>query len=306
MIIASIDIGSNTVLLLIVEVDLQTGNLIDLIDEQRLPGISRGLSPGGKINCEAENRLFEVLHEYFEIIRNCSCNNVLLLGTNAFRIASNTNEIKLRIKTEFGVELKVLTGKEEAELAYLGTEGYANKNDTKLVIDIGGGSTELIYGKDRILFLQSFNAGVVSISEKYLTHDRPLMSELYAINNYLQKEFTVLPKLLYAPDTAVALAGTPVSLFCIRKGLTEYNKNEIEGGILTINDVQFLFDYLTKLTPTEILKLYKRIIEKREDLILSGNVILLYIMKLLKIEKVIVSTKGVRYGAIRKYLSELV
>ncbi|HSD64875.1 MAG TPA: hypothetical protein VLB50_13820 [Ignavibacteriaceae bacterium] len=305
MIIASIDIGSNTMLLLIVKINLQTGNIIKLKDELRLSRISKGLIPGGKITHQSEKRLFEVLHEYFEIIKTYGCNTVLISGTNAFRIASNTDEITARIKDEFNAELKVLTGDEEAELAYLGTEDYGNKNETKLVIDIGGGSTELIYGKDQIFFLKSFNAGVVHLSENFLKNDRPAVSELKAINDYLEEILGVLPKLLYAPDITLALAGTPVTLSCILNRLYNYDETMVEGYILNYYNVQFLYEHLSNLSPREILKLYKGIVLGREDLILSGTSILLYIMKLLKIEKVIVSTKGIRYGAIRRYLSKL-
>lgn len=305
MIIASIDIGSNTVLLLIVKINLQTGNIIKLKDEQRLPRISKGLIPGGKITYQSEKRLFEVLHEYFEIIETFRCSKVLLSGTNAFRIASNTDEIIARIKDEFNAELKVLTGEEEAELAYLGTEDFGNKNEAKLVIDIGGGSTELIYGKGEILFLKSLNAGVVHISENFLKNHKPTLLELKAINDYLDNILGVLPQLLYAPDIAIALAGTPVTFSCILSRLNNYDETLIEGSVLNYYDVQFLYEYLSNLSPIEILKLYAEIVSGREDLILSGTSILLYIMKLLKINNVIVSTKGIRYGAIKKYLSML-
>ncbi len=302
MVIASIDIGSNTVLLLIAEVDLITGNIIKLKDKIRLPRISQGIIRDGKISSESVNRLFTVLHEYFEIIRSYKCKKVLLFGTNAFRIASNTPDIKTEIKKEFGVELKVLTGEEEAEFAFTGTEDYASKNKSKLVIDIGGGSTEIIFGKEQISYGQSFKAGVVSASEKFLKGNRPSQKELNEINDYLEKIFNVLPNKIYDPDISIALAGTPVTLVYIRDGLKYYDETKIEGSNLTIKDVKTIYNQLSKLTPKEILKSYSKIVKGREDLILTGACFLLFLIKLLKIDNVIVSNKGLRYGAIRKYL----
>jgi exopolyphosphatase/guanosine-5'-triphosphate,3'-diphosphate pyrophosphatase len=305
MVISSIDIGSNTVLLLVAEVDLSTKNIIRLREEQRLPRISRGLIPGGRITDESIKILFSVLKEYFEIIRSYNCDTVLLSGTNAFRIASNTSQIKSGIEAEFNIGLKVLTGEEEAEMAYVGIDEYGNKNESKLVIDIGGGSTELIYGKDKISFIHSFNAGVVSLSEKYLLNYKPSNSELNAINKDLREIFSVLPSGLSTPDNAIALAGTPVTLVCIKEGLNEDSIEETEGSILNLVDVQFLYEHLAEMVPDEILKTYKGIVKGREDLILTGSIILLFLMNLLRIEKVIVSNKGIRYGAIKKYLETI-
>lgn len=304
MIIASIDVGSNTVLLLIAEVNLQTKKLITLLDEQRLPRISEGLKPGKKISSKAEIRLFSVLKEYFAIIRKYNCDTILLSGTNTFRIASNSEEIKNKIRNYFNSNLKIVTGKEEAELAFLGINEYGIDNEKKLVIDIGGGSTEIIYGNEQILFSHSFNFGVVSISEKYINKNKPILSNLHLLNGFLKENFIVLPELT-TPSKAIAIAGTPVTLACLNKELNIYSESEVEGSVLNQTDIEILFHHLKNLSPKEILKLYPKIIKGREDLILSGTSILLYIMKLLDIEKVIVSTKGIRYGAVIKYIDEV-
>lgn len=305
MVIASLDIGSNTALLLIAEIDIGTKKIISLRNEQRLPRISRGLIPGGNISNESIARLFTVLDEYFEIIKPYKCETILLSGTNAFRTASNTMEIKSGIKKKYNAELKVLTGEEEAELAYIGTTDYGDKTDTKLVIDIGGGSTELIFGKEQIIYARSFDAGVVSLTEKFLKNNRPAKAELDAIDNYLNNIFCVLPDDISVPEYTIALAGTPATLVCIKKGLTIFNDTEIEGSLLTLKNVKFLNNQLAELSSQEILKLYAEIVTGREDLILIGSHILLYIMKLLKIDEVIVSNKGIRYGAILKYISRI-
>lgn len=306
MITASIDIGSNSVLLLVAEVNRGTKEITVIKDLLRLPGISRGLLPGKKISLEAVERLFSVLSEYFIIIRNYKCDSVLLSGTSALRIASNADDIKERIKNECNADLKILTGKEEAELAFKGTQSYEYRNELRLVIDIGGGSTELIYGHSKILYNRSFNIGVVSLTEKYLMKNIPSNFKLLEMNEYLNKVFGMLRIPLRAPYNGIALAGTPVTLACIKNGLSSYNEYDVEGTVLNYQDIQNLYYKLSNLTPENILMLYHQVVKGREDLILNGCYILLYIMKLLMLDKVIVSTKGVRYGAIYKYLDSLI
>ncbi len=303
MIIASIDIGSNTVLLLIAEVNFNSGKLITLREEQRLPRISEGLIPGKKISSKAETRLFSVLKEYSDLIMKYNCEKVLLNGTNAFRIASNSDEIKDKIKNEFNFDLKILTGKGEAELAFKGTQEYGNNKETRLVIDIGGGSTEIIYGNEKIFFSHSFNTGVVSISEKYFNLTKPSFLKLSLIDKYLGELFKMLRSQYFAPCKTIALAGTPVTLACIYQKLSVYRESEVEGLILGYQDINELYSILSKLSPKEILKLYSEIVNGREDLILSGTIILLYLMKILNLEEVIVSTKGIRYGAVLNFIS---
>ncbi len=303
MIIASIDIGSNTILLLIARVELESGVIIPLRDEQRIPRIAKGLTPGGIISENSIAQMLIILSDYFELINKYKCETVLLSGTSAFRLASNSNEIFLKIKNKFNVSLNILTGEEEAEYAFWGTEEYSKFNENRLVIDIGGGSTEIIYGNQNgILYKKSFDIGVVSLAEKYFDNKLPGKEKAAEIKAVLNQKFAMLPISKLAPVKTVAIAGTPVTLACIHKGLDFYTESEVEGTILTVSEIKNLCDYFMKYSPEELLTLYPLILQNREDLILNGCLILLQISMLLDIDKVIVSTKGVRFGAIRRYI----
>ncbi len=303
MIIASIDIGSNTILLLIARVDLKSGEIMPLRDEQRIPRIAKGLTPGGKISENSITQMLEILSDYFELINKFKCEKVLVSGTSAFRLASNSIEIILTIKTKFNVNLNILTGKEEAEYAFWGTKEYGIFNENRLVIDIGGGSTEIIYGsQNKIIYKKSFSIGVVSLSERYLDYKLPGKEKVAEIREMLNQKFALLPISKLAPVKTVAIAGTPVTLACIQKELQFYKEGDVEGSILTVAEIKNLCDYFTKYSPGELLNLYPNILQNREDLILSGSLILLYISELFSIDKVIVSTKGIRFGAIIKYI----
>lgn len=305
MIIASIDIGSNTVLMLIASADTGKDTVKPIIDVQRIPRISEGLLQTGEINDSAIDRLMAVLKEYYTLSQQYECQKILVSGTSAFRIAANGRKIKTMIESELRTEMKILTGEEEAELAFLGTSYYGRPGENRLVIDIGGGSTEIIYGGSQgVLFTKSFDVGVVSLSEKY--SDPASASKLNArqIESKLKETFVMLRDQDIAPVRTIALAGTPVVLASIFKGLTEYNEYKIEGCILTKENITGLYNYMSGFSPAQLLKKYPGLIEKREDLILSGTAILLYLLNLLGITEILVSTYGIRYGAIIKYLRE--
>ena len=300
MITASIDIGSNTVLLLIAKSEKSTGTIIPLRDEQRIPRISEGLTQGGIINEKAEDRLMAVLAEYFNLIKRYRCEKVLISATSAFRKAGNSISIKSKIENEFNTDVNILSGEEEAELAFTGTMSYGDMGSNRLVIDIGGGSTEIIFGEGNdIRFKKSFDTGVVALSEKYLEYNKPIEYKIDLMNKEIEERIGVLPKFINAPGQTIALAGTPVTLACIYKGLTKY-ESKVEGFKLTRENINSLQKYLLKFSPSELLHKYPDIVKHREDLILSGACILLFIMELLNIAEVIVSTKGIRYGALYK------
>ncbi len=298
---ASIDIGSNTVLMLIADIN---GKIIKPLKEiQRIPRISAGLHPGGEISKDSESRLMEVLQEYFLLIKKYRCDKIFISATSAFRKAINRNQIKNEIEKLFNSEIKILSGDEEAELAFLGTREYHTAGKYRLVIDIGGGSTEIIYGQDAtIIYRKSLDAGVVSLSEKYFNSGSPSALKLSSAEDYIRKTFAVLPEFNPQPSDTVALAGTPAALACIKAGLSFYDENVVEGSFLARSEISAFKEFFSELSPEELLSKYPNILSGRQDLILSGTYILLIIMDLLNIDKVIVSTKGIRYGAIVKNL----
>ena len=118
------------------------------------------------------------------------------------------------------------------------------------MIDIGGGSTEITFGKgNQILFNKSFNAGVVSGTESYLVDDPPAKFQINEYNSHIEntfKEFSNTNN--FEPDEVIAIAGTPTTLACIQQKLTEYNEEKIEGSILIKNDVKLLIDELSTMS----------------------------------------------------------
>ncbi len=303
MTIASIDLGTNTVLLLIAKAEKSVSKIVTLVNEYRMPRIGKGLKPGGSITEEKIIELFEVLADYNTVIKEHNCEQVLLSATNALRIASNGKKILDEIASRYGWDCRIISGEEEARYSYLGAVSGIDEKVTTLIIDIGGGSTELVLGKgEDILFRKSYHAGVVSHTEKHFKHDPPFPSEINTLEDDIASVFSEIKDHIHAPDNTIAIAGTPTTLACIKNGLNNFNEEKIEGSTLSISEMHNLIQELKNLSSSEISERYKSVTKGREDLILTGSYILFLIMNILDIDKVIVSTKGIRYGAIVNYL----
>ncbi len=303
MIIASIDIGTNTIILLIAKIDIDNEQISPLCNEQRIPRLGKGLAPGRPILKEKINELLSILEEYNKIIKKYDCEKIIVTGTNALRITSNNNEIKKMVKEKLNLDINVVSGEDEAELTFKGAVFQFKDSSNSLVIDIGGGSTEIIFGDmKKVIFKQSYQLGVVSAKEKYLKHAPPLQNEITNLQNEMDSIFGELKKKSFTVHRAIAIAGTPTTLAAIKLNLREYDEDLLEGHILSYNEIQNLILGLSNLSDIEILKKFKAVVNGREDVILNGAIILLHIMKLLGLNEVIVSTKGLRYGAVCKEL----
>jgi exopolyphosphatase/guanosine-5'-triphosphate,3'-diphosphate pyrophosphatase len=305
MTVASIDIGTNTILLLIAEVYPASDKITALVNLHRIPRIGKGLKKGDPFPEENIKRMFDVMDEYSETIKKYNCDKIIITGTNAFRIALNNKEIIEETKNKYGYNLNVITGDEEAKYSYLGAVSGLSDKKKYLVIDIGGGSTEIIYGKGNyIIFSKSFEIGVVSGAEKFFTIDPPSDKQVDNFAVYSQKTFLELQDYVKDIDTAIAIAGTPTTLAAIKYKLKSFNEELIEGTSLTPEELNAFVSELSKLSSVEVLNKYSQIVKGREDVLLAGTILLREILKMLNIEEVKVSTKGIRYGAIFNWLNE--
>lgn len=305
MVIASIDIGTNTVLMLIAKIDSRN-KLIPLVNEYRMPRIGAGLKPSGKILPEKILELMKIIQDFVSIANHFHSDKILATATNAFRIASNASEIVKVIEEKYHLAINIISGEHEAMLSYLGviTGSYIPKDC--LVIDIGGGSTEVIIGnQNSILFRKSFPIGAVSAKEKYLINNPPTISQIDEFNLHLNQVFNELEEHVYFDINAVAIAGTPTTLACIKSKIKDYDEDKIEGSFLTTKEVtDFAFE-LSLLESQSIKLNYGNVMKGREDIILAGTLILAKLMNKLSIGEIKVSSRGIRYGAIAYYIQNV-
>ena len=295
--VASIDIGSNTVLLLIAEVS--NLEIIPILNEYRIPRISTGLANNGFITNESIERLFEILTEYKTIIDEHNCEKIIVNGTQALRVANNSEQIKREIKQQFNFDLNIIPGETEALYSFKGALSSFTDNNNYVMIDIGGASTEIVYGnRKEIFYRKSFPIGVVTSKEGFLKSNPPIVDELYHFVKELENVFKELSQLRLNNSSLIAVAGTPTTLSALKQGLTKYSESEIEKSILSQNDLENFISEFNKLNYEDIENQFSPIITGREDVILSGTMILLHLMKMLNKNELFVSGRGLRYGAI--------
>lgn len=298
MIVASIDIGSNTVLLLIAKISFDNNFLETIKNYYRAPRISKGLISGSRISDNKISELMNVLSEYKTIIENHQCEKVFLTATNALRIASNSKEISEIIKNKFNWDLEIIDGDEEARLSFLGAT-YNYDYHQKVVIDIGGGSTEIIYGiEDKIIYKKSFPVGVVSFTEKYFKNNLLDSYEIDNLKKDLKEIFSELTHYIPPKTFTIAVAGTPTTLSCIKQNIKEYNEKLVDNSVISYEDIEKISLQLSNMTPKQIKNNFGQVVEGREDVLFTGTLILKTFMEILELDKITVSNKGLRYGVI--------
>ena len=301
--IASIDIGTNTVIMLVAEVFPGIKEIKTIKNYYSIPRIGKNLQMTQLISDLKIHELVSILIDFKTKAINSGCEKILINATAALRNAKNSESIIFLIKSVVGLEVNVICGLDEAKFAFLGAN-LLSPEEVVAVIDIGGGSSEVIIGKgDKLLSLFSYEFGVVKLTEKYLISDPPRINEINGLEEAIISALKEYKFNKYAPLHGIAIAGTPTTLSAIKRKLYRFDEDLIDGDVLTLEE---LFEFkllLSKLKKKDLKERYGEIIKSREDLLLCGTIILYNIVKYLALNKVIVSTKGIRYGAIADYLT---
>ncbi|NOY76586.1 MAG: Ppx/GppA family phosphatase [Calditrichaeota bacterium] len=296
--LAAIDIGTNTVLLLIAEAS-ENGDLYPVYQAQGVARLGKGVDKTGQLNPENMEKALRILGEYKTIIAQYGVSRVLIAGTSALRDAVNRDEFLSRVKELLGWEIRVITGEEEARLSFLGA--LSNKAHLKgriLVVDIGGGSTEFVWGNRLSLEgRKSLNIGSVRLSERFFKHDPPSPDEMKRLTEYVGTSLKSLQADVPMPDHCVGVAGTVTTLAAMTLRQTEYDSQAIDGFHLTSRQVLALIRKMQAMPAKERLKL-PGLYPGREDVILAGSILLVGIMKTFRQDEVIVSDRGLRFGLI--------
>ncbi len=303
MILASIDLGSNSVILVLMEF-YQIGGTFKILKEVfTTPRISEKITTTKMISSSAILRLEKILDEFGEYISASKSDHVLVSATNAFRVASNGEQLKNMIAKKYGWNVSILSGTEEAKLTFLGTLLPSFTKANSILIDIGGGSTEVIYGNiNHIMLSQSLQLGVVSLKELYLNCTNIPPNRISEIQSHVYSKFKKIEVDIPFDTNALAVAGTPTTISAIVQNLQSYSVELIDGSELQLDQIINVRSRIQKLNSLEIRQMLGSVVYGREDLLLSGCLILEGFMNYFEIEKITVSTKGLRYGAIYNYL----
>ncbi|MEO8208970.1 MAG: Ppx/GppA family phosphatase [bacterium] len=286
-----IDIGTNTCLLLIAR--LTEKNLTKLFEAQEIPRLGRDLYRTGLISKEAFQSVLEIMREYISISKKYDAEKVFSFGTSAMRDARNSSELIDFINLQTGIEIKILTGEEEAKYGYEGATFDFKKGVQYAVLDIGGGSTEISFRKDQNIVSVSIDIGSVRIYEMFFKGIfNPANIEnarIFVIENLCKTDYVINNQLL------IGVAGTLTTLSAIKNNLKEFDERVIHKDVLTFDEVNNIFRKLISMSESERLA-SGSFMKGRSDVIVSGTLILIEIMNYFQIDSVNVSTKGLRYG----------
>ena len=302
---AFIDIGTNTILCLIAE--LKNDGSFDVLDDlAEITRLGQGVHQTGRISPEGEERSLKVLQRYLERCKRLNVEEIIAVGTSALRDARNSAEVRARFKEQLGLDVRVISGDEEAVYSFLAVQkGLPLNRRELLVVDVGGGSTEFIRGNAAgVVEAISINVGSVRLTEQFLHSDPVQTEECEKMVVAIEKELTRLPNQWLKDSsilTLVGIAGTFTTLSAVEKKLVCYTHGEVHGSRLTLIEVRRQVALFQGKTITER-KAIPGLEPKRADVILAGACLIERIMTLFHSERVIVSDQGVRYGLLHECL----
>lgn len=292
---AAIDIGTNTILLLIAE-QTPEGQLQTIMDLETTTRLGVGLVRTRKVNPHAMEESIDVIDRYLSLCRQKGVTKVVAVGTSSLREAINRSEFLRRVRRRCGLEIEIISGQEEARLSHLAVaRDHKWSSGPLVVIDIGGGSTEWIYadtlGEVRVF---SLNIGSVTLTEQFLTSDPVEEGEYQAMAAHVRKLLVNIPPLKGNPPL-VGIGGTITSLFSVKQGLREFDPSRIHYGLLELKDIQEQIG-LFKPLPLKERKAITGLPPERADVIIAGATILLHSLVRLGSNRTWVSCHGLRYG----------
>lgn len=300
---ASIDIGTNTVLLLVGQFSSQDTIKV-LHEKQRLPRLGRGVDRSRKLSADAMDRVIACVQEYKQFIAHDypELESITVTATSAVRDAGNRDQFIQRVRDETGLDIRLLSGEEEAMFTYRGALSVLEKQEqpSRVVIDIGGGSTEIALGKGRVLQqCHSFDTGCVRFTEQYLDDDPPAPSRVKACREAISSLFQQHPFDIDTEDTAlIGVAGTVTSVAFMELELQRYVAAHLNGQSLEYDTVQKWIGLFESRPSSSFYQQYPAVMEGRADIFLAGLLILEQFMKLYEFPRLTVSTGGIRHGAI--------
>jgi exopolyphosphatase / guanosine-5'-triphosphate,3'-diphosphate pyrophosphatase len=293
--VAVIDIGSNSTRLLVA--DVADGRVSPVERRSTVTRLGRGVDLTGQLAAEAIEATCAAVDPYVATLQELGAEKMDAIATSAVRDATNGGAFVAELRERFALSARVLDGDEEARMTYVGATSEHFPEVPTLVIDIGGGSTELIVGEGREAEWHiSLQAGVGRHTERHLVHDPPTPVELEALAGDLRG--LIESARAEAPEAAagIAVAGTPTSLAAIEMELVPYDPLKIHGHVLELPSIQRMLSRLAA-TPLERRREIPGLHADRAPTIVAGVVTLVETMRAFDLERITVSEHDILYGA---------
>ncbi len=266
MIVGVVDIGTNSMRLLVIDGGRE------LHREVEVTALGAGVDRTGGFDKERVAARLDVLGRYGAIMDRLGVGHRRAVATSATRDAGDGTEFMERAAQVLGVDPEVISGTEEAELSYLGATASTGTRLATVVIDIGGGSTEFVYGNGTVTLSMSVDIGSVRLTERSLPSQPTSETELKAARAAAAEAFRA-PSLPGSPDRVVGVAGSFTSLAAIAFDLPAYDRDRVHGSVLTIAAIRGLIDRIAGLSVDETTTAFPSLDPKRAPVILAGAIL---------------------------------
>jgi exopolyphosphatase/guanosine-5'-triphosphate,3'-diphosphate pyrophosphatase len=292
--IGAIDIGTNTVLLLVAE--KRGDELIAIEERATITRLGEGVDKSRELKPEAIARTSAALDAYAEITKKLGVERMAVVGTSAMRDARGGEKIRAHVKEKFDVEARVLSGDEEARMTFAGAlSGLSfSESEDVAVFDIGGGSTEIVRGKNRVIdYAHSFDIGSVRLTERHVKSDPPTPEEISILEKAAADQFA--PARSVRASRVVGIAGTVTTLTAVALEMKVYDGARVHGHVMTRETIAKTVKRLASLPLSERQQV-TGLEPKRADVIVAGGIIALAALDALGAKNVTISDRGVRWG----------
>ena len=298
---AAIDCGTNSTRMLI-------ANKFETLDRQmKITRLGQGLDQSGELSNQAMSRVIDVLKDFRRSLDKHEVSEVRMVATSAARDASNSEDFFNKVESILGVRPELLTGEEEGRLSFQGAIAELDPSQGPfLILDIGGGSTEFVFGSEKAENVYSSQIGCVRLTEEFFENDPPLPEELHAclsvVGGHIDDALREIPN-IGDEVTLVGLAGTVSCIAAIEIGLEKYDREKIHHFHLSKDAVEDVFRTLATENKFERMS-NPGLEEDRADVIVAGTAILVKVMRQLQLTECLVSESDIMDGILHSMLRD--
>jgi exopolyphosphatase / guanosine-5'-triphosphate,3'-diphosphate pyrophosphatase len=286
--VAAIDLGTNSTRLLVA--DVENGDVREVDRRLEITRLGEGVDTRRQLLPQAMARVRNVLADYRRVADEDGVERTLAFGTSAVRDAENGEAFLGEIEWSYGFETRLLTGDEEALLAFRGVSTGRDLQDETVIVDVGGGSTELIVGgAEGVSFHESYDLGCVRLTERFPGDPQGAAEEVRAT---LAAE---VPESVH-PTQAIGVAGTITQLATVDLGLEREEPDLVHGHRLSTETIQQLLERLAAMPVAEIRRV-RGMHPDRAPVIVAGTVVVLETLRHLDLDELEVSERDNLYGA---------
>jgi len=306
MLLGAIDVGTNSIHLIVVEMDPRFGTSRTILKAREMVRLGAGEALArGHLSKKAVQRGVAAIAKFAEAARNAGASDVRAVATSAVREASNREEFLAAVRATCGIEIEVLDDVEEARLIHLGvSRGFPLGGRVACIFDIGGGSTEFIVGDaERAFFLHSVRLGSLRLYDEFLRDEVPDTLAHRALVKRIRDTLSPIASRLidYRFDMLIGTSGTVMGLAALDAAEAGVASQRAHGYVLRLERLRALQRTMLRMTPAERRKM-PGMNPRRSDIIVAGNEIVIAVLETLGREELVVSERALREGIVVDYL----